>query len=100
MGDTILPSVTVVREGDTVTLQCLPIITYPAPNITWLADGANVQFSSGNFTIATVDESDEMIYQCLVEATFVPSMNSIGLPPSISFITTTAIDCKSYIVII
>ena len=96
MQDMILPPAIAVREGDNVTLRCLPIMTYPAPIITWLADGVDVQVSSGNFTIATVDESDEMIYQCLVEGTFVPSTNSIGLPPSISFITTTVIDCKSY----
>ena len=99
MGDTILPPVTAVREGANVTLRCLPIMTYPAPNITWLADGIDAQVSSGNFTIATVDESDEIVYQCLVEATFVPSTNSIGLPPSVSFITTTVIDCKSNIYI-
>ena len=98
MADTILPPVTAVREGANVTLRCLPIMTYtlyPAPNITWLADGMVAQVSSGNFTIAMVNESNEIVYQCLVEATFVPSTNSIGLPPSVSFITTTVIDCKS-----
>ena len=95
MADTILPPVTAVREGANVTLQCLPIMTYPAPNITWLADGMVAQVSSVNFTIAMVNESNEIVYQCLMEATFVPSTNSIGLPPSVSFITTTVIDCKS-----
>lgn len=95
MGDMILPPVTPVREGTNVTLRCLPIMTYPAPNITWLTNGMDTQSSSGNFTVATVGETDEIVYQCLVEATFVPSTNSIVLPPSVSFITTTVIDCKS-----
>ena len=102
MAKTILPPVTAVREGANVTLRCLPIMTYPAPDITWLADGMVAQISSRNFTIAMVNESNEIVYQCLVEATFVPSTNSIGLPPLVSFITTTVIDCKSnsmYIVI-
>ena len=99
MQDMILPPVTAVREGADVTLRCLPIMTYPAPNITWLADGVVAQVSFENFTITTIDESDEMIYQCIVEATFIPTTNSIGLPPSVSFVTTTALDCKSSFIV-
>ena len=94
MADMILPAVTAVMEGTNITLRCLPEMTYPTPSITWLANGTDVQVTTGNYTISPISASSEIIYQCLVEGTFVPSTNSIGLPPTISFITTTVIDCK------
>lgn len=96
MEDTILQEVTPVSEGANVTLVCLPLMTYPPPMITWLADGSDVQVSSGNYTFGPVNESG--IYQCLVEATFVPSTNRVGLPLSISLVTTTLVECKSCVI--
>ena len=98
MADMILPAVTAAMEGTNITLRCLPEMTYPTPSITWLANGTDVQVTTGNYTIGPISASSEIIYQCLVEGTFVPSTNSIGLPPTISFITTTVIDCKRVIV--
>ena len=94
MEDMVLAPMTAAREGTDITLSCLPEMTYPTPNITWLANGTDVQVPTANYTVGPINASSETIYQCLVEATFVPSTNSIGLPPSISFITTTVIDCK------
>lgn len=97
MKDTMLPEIIAVREGTNVTLQCSPMMVYPAPVITWLMDGSVVQVTTENYTIGPV--SEPAIYQCLVEAAFVPSTNKIGLPPTVSFITTTLIDCKRFAVL-
>ena len=90
----MLPEVTPVREGITVTLECSPVMTDPAPIITWLVDGiADTEATTESFATAPVNEP--AIYQCLVEASFTPSTNKVGLPPSISIISSTLVDCKS-----
>ena len=96
MADTILPEVTPAREGDNVTLQCAPAITYPLSSIIWLANGSNTQVTTENITIGPVNDS--VIYQCLVEAVFTPTTNKVGLPLSTSLITTTLVDCKYLII--
>ena len=89
----MLSEITAAREGTTVTLQCSPVMTDPAPMITWLVDGIVDPQTTESFTTATVNES--AIYQCLVEASFTPSTNRVGLPPSTSIISSTLVDCKS-----
>ena len=90
----MLPEITPAREGTTVTLQCPLMMTHPAPMITWLVDGmVDAQATTESFTTASVNES--AIYQCLVEASFTPSTNKVGLPPSTSIISSTLVDCKS-----
>ena len=71
-------------------------MTTPTPTIVWLANGVTVQVSTENYTI-TVGSNSEGIYQCLVEASFIVSTNSVGLPPTYSFISTTFVDtyCKN-----
>ena len=86
-----LPNTTLVQEGTSLTLQCQVVMTTPTPAIVWLANGAVVQVSTENYTII-VNSSSEGIYQCLVEASFIVSTNSIGLPPTYSFISTTFVD--------
>ena len=66
-------------------------MTTPTPTTVWLANGTTVQVSTENYTI-TVGSSSEGIYQCLVEASFIVSTNSVGLPPTYSFISTTFVD--------
>ena len=95
----MLPEVTPAREGATVTLWCSPVMTYPAPMITWLVDGiVDTQATTESFTTAPVNEPT--IYQCLVEASFTPNTNKVGLPPSISIISSTLVDCKSCVICI
>ena len=62
----------------------------------WLANGSVVQMDDVNFTISAVNNMAEGIYQCLVEGSFTPTTNRAGLPPVISFVTTTFVDvfCK------
>ena len=92
--DMMLPEITAAREGTTVTLECSPVMTYPAPMITWLVDGmVDAQATTESFTTAPINEPT--IYQCLVEASFTPSTNRVGLPPSTSIISSTLVDCKS-----
>ena len=92
----ILPEVTPVREGDTVTLLCSPMMTSPPPMTTWLANGSDIGITTEDYTIGPVSSSTEIIYQCLLEATFTPTTNGVGLPPLVSVITTTVIDCKCF----
>ena len=67
-------------------------MTTPTPTIIWLVNGATVQVSTAeNYTII-VNSTSEGIYQCLVEASFIVSTNSVGLPPTYSFISTTFVD--------
>ena len=92
----ILPEVTPVIEGGDVTLQCVPVMTYPPPSVTWLVNGVvDAQVSTQNFTISPV--ADSVIYQCLVEAVFTPTANKAGPPLSTSLITTTLVECKYFI---
>lgn len=95
--DSILPNLTVVREGNNVTLVCSPMETTPAPTITWLKNGSVVATATDEYTINEVNEASEGIYQCLVEATFTPTTNSVGLPPATSLASTTLLVtyCKS-----
>ena len=87
-----LPNTTLVQEGTSITLQCQVLITTPTPTITWLVNGGIVQVSAAeNYTII-VNSTSEGIYQCLVEASFIVSTNSVGLPPTYSFISTTFVD--------
>ena len=86
-----LPNTTLVQEGTSLTLQCQVLMTTPTPTIIWLVNGATVQVSIENYTII-VNSSSEGIYQCLVEAPFIVSTNSVGLPPMYSFISTTFVD--------
>ncbi|XP_065910088.1 uncharacterized protein [Dysidea avara] len=90
--DSVLSNLTLVREGSNVTLECSPLMTTPTPTITWLANGSVVQVGTNQYTIGVVDETSRGVYQCLVEATFSPTTNSVGLPPSTSFIFTTLLD--------
>ena len=82
-------------EGTNVTLQCSPMMTVPTPNITWLVNGSS-GVTTENFTVGSVNEDTDTVYQCLVEATFVPTTHSVGLPPLTSLITTTVVDCKAF----
>ena len=92
----MLPEFTAAREGMTVTLQCSPVRTYPAPMITWLVDGiVDTEVTTESYTTTPVN--DPVIYQCLVEASFTPITNKVGLPPSISFISSTLIHCKTFL---
>ena len=92
----VLPSISLAQQGTSITLQCQVEMTTPTPYTTWLVNGTVVQTSTENYTI-TVKPGSEGIYQCLVEASFIVSTNSIGLPPTYSFISTTLVDtfCKS-----
>ena len=91
-----LPDVTLVQMGNDVTLQCPLMVTTPTPTLLWLANGSVVQMDDANFTISAADNTAEGIYQCLVEGSFTPTTNRAGLPPVISFVTTTFVDvfCK------
>ena len=90
-----LLEVTPVIEGGDVTLQCVPIMRYPPPSITWLVNGLDAQVSTQSFSISSVNDS--VIYQCLVEAVFTPTTNKAGPPLSTSLITTTLVECKCFI---
>ena len=92
----ILPNTSLVQEGMSLTLQCQVLMTTPTPYIVWLINGTAVENSTENYTI-TANPSSEGIYQCLVEAAFIVSTNSIGIPPTYSFISTTFVDtyCKN-----
>ena len=90
-----LLEVTPVIEGGDVTLQCIPVMTYPPPSITWLVNGLDTQVSTQNFSISSVNDS--VIYQCLIEAVFTPTTNKAGPPLSTSLITTTLVECKYFI---
>jgi len=85
-----------VSEGSNVTLKCSPMMTTPTPTITWLTNGLVVQVGKNQYTIDVADETSRGVYQCLVEATFTPTTNSVGLPPPTSFVFTTLLDtfCK------
>ena len=91
-----LPNTSLVQQGMSLTLQCQVLMTTPTPYIVWLANGTAVENSTQNYTI-TADPSSEGIYQCLVEASFIVSTNSIGIPPTYSFTSTTFVDifCKN-----
>jgi len=67
-------------------------MTTPTPTITWLANGSVVQVGTNQYTIDVADETSRGVYQCLVEAPFTPTTNSVGLPPSTSFVSTTLLD--------
>ena len=69
-------------------------MTTPTPTIIWLVNGATVQIFTENLTIID-NSSSEGIYQCLVEAPFIVSTNSVGLPPMYSFISTTFVHTYS-----
>jgi len=94
--NSVLSNYTLVREGTNVTLECSPLMTTPTPKITWLVNGSVVQVDTNQYTIDVADETSRGVYQCLVEATFTPTTNSVGLPPSTSFVSTTLLDtfCK------
>ncbi|XP_065905338.1 hemicentin-1-like isoform X4 [Dysidea avara] len=91
-GPLVLPEVTLVQTGNDVTLECPQMITYPIPSLMWLANGSVVLENMVNYTFTTVGDTTEGIYQCLVEASFTPTTNRAGLPPVISFVTTTFVD--------
>ena len=88
----VLSNLTLVREGSSITLECSPLMTTPTPKITWLVNGSVVQVDTNEYTIDVADETSRGIYQCLVEATFTPTTNGVGLPPTSSFIFTTLLD--------
>jgi len=94
--DSVLPNLTLVREGSNVTLECSPMMTTPTPTIIWLANGSVVQNGTNEYTIDVANEISRGVYQCLVEATFTPTTNGVGLPPNTCFISTTLLDtfCK------
>ena len=92
----MLPSVTPALEGTNAMLQCSPMMTVPTPSIIWLVNGSNSGVTTENFTVSPVNETADTVYQCLVEATFVPTTHSVGLPPLTSLITTTVVDCKAF----
>ena len=97
--DSVLSNLTLVREGSNVTLECSSLMTIPTPTIIWLANGSVVQVGTNQYTIDVADETSRGVYQCLVEATFTPTTNSVGLPPSTSFVSTTLLDtfCKNLV---
>jgi len=100
--DGVLSNLTLVREGSSITLECSPLMTTPTPTITWLANGSVVQVGTDEYTIDVADETSRGVYQCLVEATFTPTTNGVGLPPTTSLVSTTLLDtfCKGFVMIL
>ena len=82
--------------GNDVTLECPQMMTCPTPTLMWLANGSIVLENMVNYTFTAVGDTAEGIYQCLVEASFTPTTNRVGLPPVISVVTATFVDvfCK------